>query len=208
MWVVAGAGSNQRRIVKEREVIAAARQVVLAERPGWRFETLDTRRMSYVEELRVFAQADALVSLFGSAMHNCRFMANGSLLVEIHGALRNDFAGDYYYQRICEGPLGIRWLGYAPVGFRPPPKTSNVTTNYSAGGDQEVYTSNYSFSKAAINIGDFRTFLSQALRGGHDEAWRTKYSHVTRAARGTGRLAENARYLQPVGKSNVGRLRM
>ena len=202
VWVVAGSGSNQRRIAHETAVIATARQVVSAVHPDWRFETLDARRMSYTEELRLYAHADAVVSLFGSAMHHCRFMRNGSLLVEIHGAMRSDTGADYFYQRICTGPLGVRWLGYATVGYHPPPLDNNgsqIVMNTSK-SYQAIYTSNYSFSVAHIDTKDFCIFLTQALKGRHKELV-AKYDAVMRDVRSrpTGILprgpAPNARKL-------------
>ena len=49
-------------------------------------------------------------------------MRNGSTLIEIHGALKNNWGGgnDYVYRDTCEGQLGVRWVGYAVPDFRPP----------------------------------------------------------------------------------------
>ena len=58
---------------------------------------------------------------FGSSLHNCRLMRPGSLVVEIHAALKNDFGpgDDHMYANLC-GDLGLRWVGYAPLApFRP-----------------------------------------------------------------------------------------
>ena len=58
---------------------------------------------------------------FGSSLHNCRLMRPGSLVVEIHAALKNDFGpgDDHMYAKLC-GDLGMRWVGYAPLApFRP-----------------------------------------------------------------------------------------
>ena len=49
-------------------------------------------------------------------------MANGSTLVEIHGALKNNWGtgNDYAYRDACSGELGVRWVGFAVPDFRPP----------------------------------------------------------------------------------------
>lgn len=97
------------------------RRVLRDERPAWDLVVLDLSTMAFRDELRAIAQAAVPVSLFGSSLQNCRFMAPGSAVIEIHGALQNDFGhrDDYHYQRLCAGKLGLNWAGFAPTGFRP-----------------------------------------------------------------------------------------
>lgn len=123
MWVLASSGSSLRRIDGEASLLQSARELLRQKRPGWHFTVLDLRheaRRGYRYELQQWAHASLVVSLFGSSEHNCRFMANGTALIEIHGALRGDggSAADYFYRDVCARRLGVRWLPYEEPGFR------------------------------------------------------------------------------------------
>eukprot|EP00966_Prymnesium_polylepis_P243925 5641632-Prymnesium_polylepis.3 len=41
-------------------------------------------------QVRLLRRARVFISLFGSALHNCRLLHEGALVLELHGALRND----------------------------------------------------------------------------------------------------------------------
>ena len=116
-WVLSSSGSNGRRIYDELGLIAHVRQRLP---PTWTLRTLDLTNATYGDEVRQISSSAVLVSLFGSALHNCRFMLPNSTIVEVHGALKHDFdeRTDFMYQRIAR-PLGIRWAGFLPDGFRP-----------------------------------------------------------------------------------------
>ena len=89
-----------------------------------------------------------MVSLFGSALHNVRFMSPGTLAVEIHGALKGEIEAisDRMYQGLCEQALGVRWVGYAARGFRQP------------------NGSHPAFRNAFVDPTHFQAFLRRALR--------------------------------------------
>ena len=108
--MLAGSGSNRRRIYREAQLVTQLRQLLRRERPTWRLTTVDTANASYAEEVRAISAAHIMVSLFGSSLHNCRFMAAGSTVIEIHGALKHDFGEDYFYERICARALGHHWV--------------------------------------------------------------------------------------------------
>ena len=52
--------------------------------------------MPYIEEAAAVAESSVLVSLFGSALHNCRLLRRGGLVVELHGSLRNDMGANQF----------------------------------------------------------------------------------------------------------------
>ena len=153
VWV-RSLGSNGRRIESEGLLARRVRARLATLYPSWSFKEL-TPHMAYADELRMVAGATVLVSLFGSALHNVRFMANGSLVIEIHAALRNDFGhqADYLYRDLCAS-VGVRWVGYAPRGFRPPPHAASAAEHDA-----------YGFTVARVNAADFVRFVERALQG-------------------------------------------
>ena len=139
----------------------AVRAMLAVERPTWRFTALESpsreaAARSYVDEVRTVASASIFVSLFGSSMHNCRFLAPATTVVEIHGALRLelDSRADYFYQSLCGGKLGVRWVGYAPDGFRP-------YLNASKAEKDAV------FNQAPVVPHEFAAFMRRILRDEH-----------------------------------------
>ena len=55
------------------------------------------------------------ISLFGSTLHNCRFLPPEAVVLEIHGALKNDVGPPdwYLYYNLCQRVMGLRWVGFA-----------------------------------------------------------------------------------------------
>ena len=47
------------------------------------------------------------ISLFGSALNNCRFLPPESVVVEIHGALKDDWPSNGYGS-LCAESMGLR----------------------------------------------------------------------------------------------------
>ena len=133
--------------------VRAVRAIVERERPSWTFKAISPTRGvdAYREEVRTIARARVLVSLFGSSLHNARFMPNGSILVELHGALKQNWAwqNDHFYRDLCESELGVQWVGYAVPDFRPP-----VDRPW---GD--------SYNTAHIPLPAFVRFFERVLRG-------------------------------------------
>jgi len=174
LWVVAASGSNGRHIHNEAVLMRSVEALVHASQPTWRFQTLhgSRKRMDYREELSLWARADAVISLFGSAEHNCRFMRAGATLIEIHGALKNNDrfgVADYQYRDICMHRLGVRWLPYAEHGFR-------LGRNHSASEAERQP----SWATASIHQGRFLRFLTRVLQGNasSDEALRSEYAQM------------------------------
>ena len=162
VWVLASAGSNGRRVHGEAGLASLAKELTHELRPSLDFRVLRPGRgvERYVKELRTFSQAAVVVSLFGSSLHNCHFVPSGSVVVELHGALKNDVGpyNDYFYRRACE-PVGVHWIGYATRGFRErgPNATNRVPSAYAT---------------AHVSVPHFRAFFARVLRGGHDPAER------------------------------------
>ena len=160
----------------ESGLVAAVARWLAAKRPGWEVVRLDTD--SYLERLRAFGQATVVVALFGSAVHNCRFMAPGATIVEIHGALRGNFdePRDHFYDKICSGDpgrmnsgLGLHWVGFAPPGFRPVPVTTLTNRDRSHWRtrpfESKIIDGSSSFSTAHVRPGSFIRLLEQVLDG-------------------------------------------
>lgn len=188
-WVLASTGSNQRRIGDEHALIRRAQRVV-RERPGWHLQTVNLERMSFSAEAAAVSSSSILISLFGSALYNCRLMAKGSVVVEIHAALKFDFASSYFYRDICNREsLGLDWVAYAPAGWGPEPwrRTRGrpcCRPGALAGGLQLMRCQNASnglhpgdwcwerlerqrttFETASVDPDAFEVFLSRVVRG-------------------------------------------
>jgi len=175
VWIVAAAGTNGRRIHNEYPLMSSIRRLVQQEQPSWRFSTLhgNGAKLPYRDELRAWASASLVVSLFGSAEHNCRFMANGTTLVEVHGALKaNDrFNNEFLYRDVCmQSGVGVRWLPYAENGFR-------LGLNHSPAEAAR----HPSFSTAHLHPERFVRFFRRVLRGGDDDAIRAEYAQQLEA---------------------------
>ena len=93
----------------EREPWLIAKLNATARRLQLDFTVL-TPEIGYVDELRAFGGAKFAIALFGSALHNCRFMAPGATVIELHGALGNDFRHGGYWH-ICSCDLGLNYVG-------------------------------------------------------------------------------------------------
>ena len=119
--------SNSRRVDNETTLALALSKYFRRQRPGLRFVHKALETLEYGEEIRLFSRAAVVISLFGSALHNCRFMRPGSLVVELHGAMGNDFFdgvnGNYLYGGLCSS-MGVHWLPVAVPGGMPNPRPS------------------------------------------------------------------------------------
>lgn len=82
-------------------------------------------------------------------------------MIEIHGALRLelDSRADYFYQQLCSGKLGVRWVAYAPDHFRPRNRTN---------ADQRKWQKSPFFTEASVPPLKFATVVKRVLRGEHD----------------------------------------
>ena len=112
---------NGRLIQQEKKVTKRLRAFFAARSPQLRFVAQQLDQLSYAEELRLVRRARVFISLFGSALHNCRFLPPEALVVEIHGALKNDIgvSDALLYGRLCAVEMGLRWVGWAANGSAP-----------------------------------------------------------------------------------------
>ena len=157
-WMLS-AGANARRIYQEEELVEAVRRSLP---PGWTIETLDAGKLSYGAEVRAVASSAVLVSLFGSALNNCIYMARGSTVLEIHAALKNDYDhwNDHLYRRVCEEGLGLNWAGFMPATSVRPRRDPSSGALQWAHGEGNRSTERWAFVEPAA----FARFVARALR--------------------------------------------
>jgi len=77
--------------------------------------------LRFLDEVRLFRRTRLLISLFGSTFWNCLYMPPGSAVIQIHGALKNDFdAGAAYgWCKLCSVNSGVRWIPFAVAAAMP-----------------------------------------------------------------------------------------
>ena len=114
------AASNARRIADEAPLVEAVRAAIALRRPRWRFRHQRLESLSYASEMRLLRRTALLVSLYGSSLHNClaartqtlvslccraaarasvraaawagRFLPDGAIVLQIHGALKGEIS--------------------------------------------------------------------------------------------------------------------
>lgn len=119
LYVRSARWTNGRRVADEEVLVRALREwSARAHGARVRFEAVHAHAVpgGLRAELRLFAGAAAVVSLFGSALHNCRFMAPGAVVVELHGALHDDGGSHYQYTNLCGADAQLL---HAPYAVRP-----------------------------------------------------------------------------------------
>ena len=109
--------TNGRRIADEAAVADAVRRAVSALRPAWRFRYQRLESLSYANELRLLRRTTIMIGLFGSNLHNCRFLDAGAAVLQIHGALKGELGSLYQYRHVCHKGLGLRWAAYVAPGW-------------------------------------------------------------------------------------------
>ena len=114
--LISNRGASSGRRLGDEEAVSAALAATAA-RLGLRFGVLGAPTAapgapppSFDEELRMLRGARFVVGLFGSALHNCRFLRPGTTLVELHGALGNDYRHGGYWN-LCNCELGLHYVG-------------------------------------------------------------------------------------------------
>jgi hypothetical protein len=110
-WLRSSRGTNGRRILNEEILISALRTRLSESHPSWRLEAVHGEALSYADEARLITRSSILISLFGSSLHNCRFLARGSIVLELHGALADQAGQDWFYYNLCANGFGMRWVG-------------------------------------------------------------------------------------------------
>ena len=107
--------SNTRRLVGEDELVEHLHKHIARHHPGLRFFYQVPgagASASFADQARWLRRTRVFVSLFSSALHSCRLLPPGSIVVEIHGALLNDWS-DSGYAWLCAEQMGLRWVGVA-----------------------------------------------------------------------------------------------
>ena len=184
LWMLAGSGSNGRRIKNESVIIEVVRAALARDaRHSWDLHVLDTHTISYGDEVRWLIRSDLVFGLFGSGLSNCRFMRSGSTIVQLHGALKNDFGErpEWMYKRLCNESLGVRWVGYATRSFRPVVTNPERAARAAAGTPDkdssgryiqywanEVIDGTNTFEVAHVDAPQFAIFLDKLLGGEWD----------------------------------------
>lgn len=108
-----------RSVAQEERVVAALGAWAAAEHPGLRFVAAHVHELSYADEVAAFADARVLISLWGSALHNCRYMRAGSVVVELYGALDGKFGDTAVYSRACAESAGLAHAPFPVAGAYP-----------------------------------------------------------------------------------------
>jgi capsular polysaccharide biosynthesis protein len=96
------ASARARTIVSESETVDVLK--------AYGFQTVDTAQMSFVDQVRLFARCEALVSPHGAGMPNMLFMAPGSPVLELTTDTASDnthVTGEFW--RLCYA-LGLPYL--------------------------------------------------------------------------------------------------
>ena len=110
VFVSSQSAENGRYVVGERALVEQLERHVTRAYPRLHFVVVRPSQLSYQAELRLLLRTKVLVSLFGSALHNCRFLPSDAVVIELHGALKNDFANSGYHG-LCAATMGLRWAG-------------------------------------------------------------------------------------------------
>lgn len=171
---------NGRRIADEAGLERALRAHFRRTRPELQFARHRFDELEYPEEVRLFSRAAVVVSLFGSALHNCRFMRPGSLAVELHGALRRDFLDGYtgyWYGQLCSG-MGVTWLPVAVPGGVP---TKTVDTASFVAAPLYALDRPDDYGLARVNTSEVLRALERESRGEWPAALRDFDEHAVRA---------------------------
>tara|TARA_B110001452_G_scaffold167629_1_gene140067 strand:+ start:913 stop:2133 length:1221 start_codon:yes stop_codon:yes gene_type:complete len=110
--------TNARRIAHEESVENQLRLYFAERQPALRFVAQQLDQLSYSDEIRLVRRSRVFISLFGSALHNCRFLPPDALVVEIRGAMKDDIGKSdvFLYASLCAQSMGLRWVGYAVNG--------------------------------------------------------------------------------------------
>ena len=107
------------------------------------------------------------VSLFGSSLHNCRLLPPGSLVLELHGALKEDWhsAG---YAALCAQDMQLRWVGVAAENAVPALAGNDTHLKHGA----HSYRRSPDYAAARMNA----SRIIQALDAGLRADWSAAFS--------------------------------
>jgi len=85
----------------------------------------------------------------------------GAIVIEIRGAMRNDFPDFNLYANVCAGAMGLRWVGLTTEGHAPP-YTRDPATGRGVFGK---WSRRHDYSLATIDAAALISTLELALRG-------------------------------------------
>ena len=92
----------------------------------------------------------------------CSIVASvGAIVIEIRGAMRNDFPDFSLYANACAGTMGLRWAGLMTEGHAPPYTRDPAT----GGGVFGKWSRRDDYSLARIDAAALISTLELALRG-------------------------------------------
>lgn len=111
--------SNRRHIQDESVLAEACRAYFADKRPELTFVHQRLEDLAYVDELRLLGRATVFIALFGSGLHNCRFLPRGAVVVELRGAMGHEYTNLGGYSNLCAGAAGHRWLALAAKNAAP-----------------------------------------------------------------------------------------
>ena len=83
--------------------------------------------LPYIDEIRLFRRSAVFISLFGSSLHNCRFLPSEAVVIELHGALKQNWLDTGGYGSLCAESMGLRWVAHAVDGSAPMERTRNLS---------------------------------------------------------------------------------
>jgi len=131
----ASSRANARRLIDEAAIVARLRAHVDSRYPELRFVHRlpeDHEHGSFEDEVRLLRRTRVMISLFSSSLHNCRLLPPGSVVVEIHGALGEDWL-DSGYAMLCADHMRLRWVGVAAENAVP--ALTDETTGFTKSPD-------------------------------------------------------------------------
>lgn len=164
--------SNLREMADEDGVAAAVEKHYQHSRPELSFRRVRLLNLtSYADEIRLVQRAQVMISLFGSALHNFRFMQPGSLVVQLDDALKSDFFGAPLQYSLPCASMGLRWLGVpVPGGLPTATRLQTSALQFSSRGSD--------YMLARVNASELVRYLTMEENGQHAAALREYAMHV------------------------------
>ena len=119
LWASSEGPSNGRLIVHETAAVSRVRNFLAERWPSSVFAHKRLMDLSVRQEIRLLRRTAVFITLFGSSEHHCRWLPPGAIVLEIRGAMKNDFADIYTYPDLCARSMGLRWTGLTTPGHVP-----------------------------------------------------------------------------------------
>ena len=160
LWASSKGPSNGRLIVNETAAVSRVRDFLAERWPSSVFAHKRLMDLSVRQEIRLLRRTAVFITLFGSSEHHCRWLPPGAIVLEIRGAMKNDFADVYTYPDLCARSMGLRWTGLTTPGHVPAVQRSpsgSITFGEHLQRDD--------YYKAKLNPDELIATLDLALRG-------------------------------------------